>query len=131
MRSSAVYKLPDLQTGPFEAAQNNVDWLYDAVRRSVTMAQETVWTHSTVAAQKLVSHKQTVSSFEDQSREAHLIEVHDDTSQTETTDDRYLDLIATLKEVNSKLATIGYAVLDQQGGLKRTRMRSHVRALSQ
>ena len=123
-------RLAQVQLDKNGANQSTIDWLFDAVRRSVTMAQEAVWTDSIPAAQRLVAHKESVSAFEDQNRDAHLIGLHDDASNLSKPDDQFLDLIATLKEVNSKLATIGYAVLGRRGGLKKTKLRSHLKAVS-
>ena len=109
--------------------QNDIDWLTDAVRRSAVIAQDVVWTQNAETAQRLVAQKEAVSAFENRCRNAYLEAVQGGLGQGQKGSHRYLQHIATLKEVNSKVATIGYAVLDKQGGLKKSRLRSHLKVI--
>lgn len=98
--------------------------LVDAVRRANILAQETSWTGNVSSAQRLVRHKQDVAELESRSRSNHLARLRRGNLISLGSSDQHLEMIAALKEVNSKFATIGYAVLERHGGLKKSRLKS-------
>ncbi|WP_176084622.1 Na/Pi symporter [Martelella sp. HB161492] len=107
-----------------DEGQAEIDGLTAAVRRAVLLSQEAVWTGNIAIARKLVMHKQHVADLERQSREAHLARLRRGNLTSLASSNQHLEAIADLKEVNSKLATIGYAVLEQHGQLKKTRLKA-------
>lgn len=107
-----------------KAGMIEIQMLIAAVFRAVTLSQETVWTGNADIASQLVRHKQKTGAIEIKSRSEHLIRLRSGNIQSLKSSDQHLEVIATLKEINSKLATIGYAVLDHHGGLKKTRLRA-------
>lgn len=109
--------------------QNEMDWLADAIKRTTLIAQDVLWTESADAAHRLVAQKEAVSAFENTCRNVHLARIHEGDDHSPEGSNHYLERIAILKEVNSKVATIGYAVLDRQGGLKKTRLRAHLKVI--
>lgn len=102
--------------------------LVEAVRRAIIMAQETAWTSDIASAQRLVRHKQKVTEMESRSRSQHLTRLRRGNLVSLESSDQHLEIVAALKEINSKFATIGYAVLERHGGLKKTRLKSSVSA---
>ena len=62
--------------------------------------------------------------MEEESRRAHLhlVQIGDATALGSS--NQHLEMIAALKEINSKLATIGYAILDKHGALRKSRLRT-------
>lgn len=103
-----------------------IDLLLNAVRRGIALAQETTWAEDPAATKNLVEHKQQVTSLEAQSRTRHLDRLRQGNLTSLGSSDQHLEIIATLKETNSKLATIGYAVLDDHGALKGSRIKKKV-----
>ena len=105
-----------------------VSALVAAVHNAIVLAQETSWTGDIGTAQRLVRHKQDVADMESRSRLRHLARLRRGNLLSVGSSDQHLELIATLKEINSKFATIGYAVLQQHGGLKKSRLKASAKA---
>lgn len=93
------------------------------VRKGILLAQNVFWGGDVRAARDLVIHKQRVSGMEADSKRRHLTRVRKGNALSLGSSDGHLELIAALKSVNSKLATIGYAVLDSRGELEKTRLK--------
>ncbi len=106
--------------------EEEITHLMEAVRRAIMLAQETCWSGDVETAQALVRHKQAVAEEEADSRSKHFARLRRGNVISLGSSDQHLEMIATLKELNSKFATIGYAVLDHHGGLKKTRLKSSV-----
>ena len=98
--------------------------LVDAVRRAIVLAQDISWTGDVTFARHLVRHKQDVAGMESDSRSKHLARLRRGNLISLSSSDQHLEMIAALKEINSKFATIGYAVLERHGGLKKSRLKS-------
>lgn len=113
-----------------EAGQSEVTSLINQVRKGILLAQSTLWKNDLEIARQLVEHKHEVADLENTSRRGHLKRVQSGNLTSLSTSDQHLEMIAALKSVNSKLATIGYAVLDQQGALKKSRIRTKIKAVS-
>lgn len=105
-----------------EEGKLEISRMVDAVRRSIILAHETAWTTDFDAAERLVRHKQHVAELEEQSRHEHLARLRRGNLTSLSSSNQHLEIIAALKEINSKFATIAYAVLDQQGALTKTRL---------
>jgi phosphate:Na+ symporter len=98
--------------------------LIEALRQTIILAHEATWTTDPAAAERLVRHKQHVSELEEMSRHQHLARLRRGNRTSLDSSNQHLELIAALKEINSKLATIGYAVLERHGALTRSRIKS-------
>ncbi|WP_428645607.1 Na/Pi cotransporter family protein [Roseibium sp.] len=117
----------DQETSGFrfsEEGQAEISGLVDAVRETVLLAHEAAWTDDTATAERLVRHKQHVSDLEATSRSKHLARLRSGNLASFDSSDQHLETIASLKEINSKFATIGYAILARTGGLKKTRLKT-------
>ncbi len=104
-----------------------IEELAGALRQTLLLAHNAIWTGDAATAERLVRHKQRVSDLETASRANHLDRLRGGNLVSLSSSDHHLETIASLKEVNSKLATIGYAILDRAGGLKKTRLKSGAR----
>ena len=82
------------------------------------------WAGDVQAARELVVHKQRVSGMEADSKRHHLTRVRKGNALSLGSSDGHLEMIVALKSVNSKLATIGYAVLDLHGELEVSRLKT-------
>lgn len=96
----------------------------EQVHKGILLAQSVFWGGDIRAARDLVIHKQRVSGMEADSKRRHLTRVRKGNELSLGSSDGHLELIAALKSINSKLATIGYAVLDSHGELEKTRLKA-------
>lgn len=90
------------------------------VRKALILAQNLVWSQDSATARRLVAHKKHVAALEEESRRKHLQRVSIGNLTSLSSSDQHLELIAALKEINSKLATIAYAILSDLGGQAET-----------
>ncbi|MGV0908561.1 Na/Pi cotransporter family protein [Martelella sp. FOR1707] len=107
-----------------EQGQAEIAGLVEAVREAILIAHDVTWTGNATAAERLVRHKQRVAEMEAQSRALHLARLRSGNLASMDSSDQHLETIASLKEINSKFATIGYAILERAGGLKKTRLKN-------
>ncbi|WP_319496209.1 Na/Pi symporter [uncultured Cohaesibacter sp.] len=107
-----------------EEGQEEIGQIIAAVRKAIILAQETAWTGSVPVAQQLVVHKQNVAEMEQTSRANHLARLRRGNLTSLASSNQHLEMIADLKEINSKFATIGYAVMEQHGRLKKSRIKN-------
>ncbi|MEJ2030200.1 MAG: hypothetical protein P8X66_10130 [Maritimibacter sp.] len=94
------------------------------LRKTLLLAQSVFWTEDPNQAGILVECKQEMAQMEEESRRAHLHLVQIGDMVAISSSNQHLEMIAALKEINSKLATIGYAVLDKHGVLRKSRVKS-------
>jgi phosphate:Na+ symporter len=106
------------------AGRSEIEGLVAAVRQTIVLAHETMWTEDDAVAERLMRQKQHVSRLEEESRHQHLARLRDGNVTSKDSSDQHLEVIAALKEINSKLATIAYAVLDRRGALRSSRLKS-------
>ncbi len=103
--------------------QGEIDQLVVEVRKGILLAQSVLWQGDESTARRLVEHKQFVAGLEEESRRNHLARLRGGNSASLGSSNTHLELITALKAVNSKLATVGYGVLDSYGALKKTRLK--------
>ena len=101
---------------------NEIAVIVEQVRKGLMLAQSVFWSEEVHAARQLVKHKQNVATLESNSRQAHLARVRNGNLASLGSSDAHLELIAALKTINSKLATVGYAVLGARGELIESRL---------
>lgn len=103
--------------------QSEIDQLVVEVRKGILLAQSVLWQGDEGTARRLVEHKQFVAGLEEESRRNHLARLRGGNTASLGSSNTHLELITALKAVNSKLATLGYGVLDSYGALKKTRLK--------
>ncbi len=106
-----------------EEGKVEIDGMVQAVHQAIILAEETAWTGDISTARRLVSHKQAVTEMESHSRAAHLARLRQGDHLSLGSSNQHLEMIAALKEINSKFATIAYATLDRHGDLRESRIR--------
>lgn len=106
-----------------EEGKAEIEAMIQAVHHAIILAEETAWTGDVSTARRLVRHKQTVAEMESNSRAAHLARLRRGDHLSLGSSDQHLEVIAALKEVNSKFATIAYAVLEKHGDLRKSRIK--------
>lgn len=105
------------------AGAAEISELIAQLKKGLLLAQNVIWDKDVSVSRRLVEHKLRVSFLESESRRNHLRRVQGGNLTSLSSSDQHLELIAALKSVNSKIATIGYAVLTEQGALKKSRLR--------
>ncbi|WP_026789477.1 Na/Pi cotransporter family protein [Pleomorphomonas oryzae] len=106
-----------------EEGKAEIAAMVQAVHQAVILAEETAWTGDVSTARRLVRHKQAVAEMESSSRAAHLARLRRGDHLSLGSSNQHLEVIAALKEVNSKFATIAYAVLEKHGDLRKSRIK--------
>lgn len=104
--------------------RDEIEELRLELSKSLLLARQAVWTNDAKAARHLLERKARVTKLERESKAAHLERIRLGNRESLASSDRHLEAIASLKEINSKLATIGYAIADNAGGLRKSRMRN-------
>lgn len=92
------------------------------VLANAVLAFEVVSTRLIDNAEELVVQKEEASRAELKSRRNHFKRLSSGNTLSFETSDIHLDLSAALKEVNSKIATVGYSLLEAEGRLSQSRL---------
>lgn len=101
------------------------------LRKTLLLAQSVFWTEDPNQARLLVECKQEMAQMEEESRRSHLHLVQIGDVIALNSSNQHLEMIAALKEITSKLATIGYAILDKHGALRKSRLKtSRIKVMS-
>ena len=75
-------------------------------------------------ARQLVEEKDRLRDLEKESSHSHFLRLRDGTAKSVETSSIHLDTIRDLKQINSLLASISYPVLEEQGLLRGSRLRT-------
>lgn len=108
-----------------EPGKREIATLVNQVRRGIVLAQHVFWSDDRAAARELVLHKQHVAGLEAESKREHLLRLRSGNLLSLGSSDGHLELVAALKSINSKLATVGYAVLEKSGDLAKSRLKAN------
>jgi len=88
------------------------------LKKTMVLAQHVFWKEDCSGARKLVQLKQAMTSLDFANRRNHFEQIRKNNHIALRSSDQYLELTAALKDITSKLATIGYVVLERHGELK-------------
>lgn len=94
------------------------------LRATMILAQHVFWKEDPHEARQLIQRKEQMTKLEQDHRRRHFARLRSQDPAELLSSNQYLEIIAALKEITSKLATIGYVVLDRHGGLKKTRLKA-------
>ena len=75
-------------------------------------------------ARQLVEEKDRLRDLEKASSQSHFLRLRDGTAKSVETSSIHLDTIRDLKQINSLLASMAYPVLEEQGLLRDSRLRT-------
>lgn len=104
---------------------NDLMALSEKALANTYLAFEVATSESTATARDLMHEKETFSRLESKLRRKHFKRLLAGNDVSLSTSNHHLELSSCLKEVNSKVATFAYAVLDQEGELLGTRLVAH------
>jgi len=115
------------ERGVFELTQDGITSIevqLDQLRKAMILAQHVFWKEDPLGARQLILLKQAMSKMEQKNRWMHFEQIQSSDQTAMTSRNQYLEIIAALKEITSKLATTGYVILEQHGQLKKTRLKT-------
>jgi phosphate:Na+ symporter len=94
------------------------------LRKATVLAQHVFWKEDQSGARQLIELKQGMTKLEQSNRRKHFDQIRANNQGALRSSDQYIEIAAALKEITSKLATVGYVVLDRHGDLKKTRLKA-------
>lgn len=100
--------------------------ILEQLSNTLAFAQKVFWNENPSDARELVRQKQDVSTLEKNLRQKHLERIRNGDTGDLNSSDQYLEMAAMLKEINSKLATYAYVILDRHDELNSTRVKELV-----
>jgi phosphate:Na+ symporter len=98
--------------------------LCEEVRKGLHLAQSVYWSGNPDIARRLVEQKQHIAKLEANSRSKHFQRNSAGNITSLSSSNPHLEIISALKSVTGKISIIGYTVLDQHGGLKKSRLKN-------
>lgn len=94
------------------------------LQTSLILSQHVLWKEDPSDARQLIELKQRMAKLEQYHKRQHFNRIRSHHPNEMNSSNQYLEIIAALQEISSKLATIGYVVLDRHGELKKSRLKS-------
>lgn len=94
------------------------------LRKATVLAQHVFWKEDASGARQLIEVKQIMTKLEYSNRRDHFYQIRTNNAAALGSSDQYIEITAALKEITSKLATIGYVILDRHGDLRKTRVKT-------
>ena len=87
--------------------------LHETVRQNLELAITAFGSYDQALAQQVLARKLAVRLLEQRSRQAHIERLHQGYQEAMATSDIHLDILANLKQINSHVTAIAYAILDR------------------
>lgn len=101
-----------------------IERLFLTTLENLRMAQTVFMTRDPALARRLMESKVDVRKIERQSAEQHLIRLRDDNPDSFETSSLHLDLLRDLKRITAHLVSAAHPILDEEGLLFESRLRS-------
>lgn len=120
-----VRKKVGLQLRFTEAGYQELDGMFLMTTETLRMAQTIFMTRDTALAQQLVQQKVEIRNRERQSAQRHLVRLREGHRDAQETSSLHLDLLRDLKRVTAHLVSVAHPILDEEGLLIESRLRSH------
>ncbi|AJY45417.1 Na/Pi cotransporter family protein [Martelella endophytica] len=103
---------------------NELDRMFLMTQENLRMAQSLFMTGDRSMARRLVELKVDIRSFERQSSQRHLMRLWEGDQESHQTSSLHLDILRDLKRINAHAVSVAYPILDEQGLLFESRLRS-------
>lgn len=107
-----------------EEGYHELDQMFLMTQESQRMAQTVFMTGDRDMARKLVEMKVDIRNFEKQSSQRHLMRLRDGEQESRETSSLHLDLLRDLKRINAHAVSVAYPILDEEGLLVESRLRT-------
>lgn len=119
-----VHKKIGLQLRFSDAGYQELDAMFMMTQENLRMAQTVFMTRDRDLARRLVELKVDIRNIERQSARRHLIRLREGNAQSLETSSLHLDILRDLKRVNAHIAAVAHPILDEEGLLIESRVRS-------
>ena len=119
-----VRKKIGLQLRLTEAGYQELDCMFLMTAETLRMAQTIFMTRDTALAKQLVQQKVEIRNRERQSAQRHLVRLREGHRDAQETSSLHLDLLRDLKRVTAHLVAVAHPILDEEGLLIESRLRS-------
>lgn len=103
---------------------DELDRMFLMTEENLRMAQTVFMTSDRDMARKLVELKVDIRNFERQSSQRHLMRLRDGDRESRETSSLHLDILRDLKRINAHAVSVAYPILDEEGLLIESRLRS-------
>ena len=87
--------------------------LHETVRQNLELAITAFGSYDQTLAQQVLARKLAVRLLEQRSRQAHIERLHQGYQEAMATSEIHLDVLTNLKQINSHVTAIAYAILDR------------------
>ncbi|CAM3343789.1 Na/Pi cotransporter family protein [Paracoccus nototheniae] len=104
---------------------HELDALFLMTQENLRMAQAVFLTRDRDMARRLMEQKVEIRNLERQSAQRHLIRLREGQSASRETSSLHLDLLRDLKRINAHAVSVAHPILDEEGLLIESRLRSH------
>lgn len=101
-----------------------LDTLFMLTQDNLKLAQTVFMTRDHEMARKLMEQKVEIRNLERQSAQRHLSRLRDGPNESRETSSLHLDLLRDLKRINAHAVAVAHPILDEEGLLIESRLRS-------
>ena len=101
-----------------------LDGLFVATQENLRLAQTVFMTRDRDMARRLMEIKVEIRNLERQSAKKHLIRLSEGQPGSQETSSLHLDMLRDLKRINAHLVSVAHPILDEEGLLIESRLRS-------
>lgn len=106
------------------AGYHELDRMFVMTQENLRLAQTVFMTGDRDMARRLVELKVDIRNFERQSSQRHLMRLRDGGQESRETSSLHLDILRDLKRINAHAVSVAYPILDEDGLLIESRLRS-------
>lgn len=117
-------KLGDQNLGFSEAGFKEIESLFNKVIDSIRLSQTVFLSADPALARQLIEDKQVVKMAELQTSKNHMSRLQSGIPETLATSGYHMDIIRDLRRVNSLVTSIAYSILEKQGMLHKSVIKS-------
>lgn len=102
-----------------------IDRMFLMTQETMRLAQSVFMSRDRDMARRLMEMKVDVRKLERQSAQRHLIRLREGNEQTRETSSLHLDILRDLKRINAHVVSVAHPILDEEGLLFESRLRSN------
>lgn len=103
---------------------SELDALFLMTQENLRMAQTVFMTRDRDLARQLMEVKVAIRRHERQSSQRHLIRLREGKAESRETSSLHLDILRDLKRINAHIVSVAHPILDEEGLLVESRLRS-------
>lgn len=101
-----------------------IEAIHNLVLDSVRLAQNVFISNDLTLARRMIEDKETIRQAEIKASVSHIDRLRERIPETMATSSLHLDIIRDYRRINSYMCTVAYPLLEQDGQIRATRLRS-------